>query len=177
MNSFTLKYLIVFVISIFLPASAYAGQNLFAAAGIEQVNGKPPAKEFSLETMEGKKVSIGDFKGKVVFLNFWATWCPPCKFEMPAMENLYKRYKDKGLEIVAVNLQEGADTVKRFMQKNGYTFTALLDSNGDVSAVYNVSYLPITYIIDKNGKLVGKAIGAREWDSSSITNLVEELLK
>lgn len=174
-----MKYLSLplFFIFIFLSTSLYAGQNLFAAAGIEEVKGKPSAVEFTLKSLDGEMVSLKDFRGKVILLNFWATWCPPCKFEMPAMENLYKRYKDKGLEIVAVNLQEGADTVKRFMQKNGYTFTGLLDSNGDVSVAYNASYIPVTYIIDKNGKLVGKAIGAREWDSSVIMNLMDELLR
>ncbi|MBI5681605.1 MAG: TlpA family protein disulfide reductase [Deltaproteobacteria bacterium] len=177
MNSFTLKYLIVFVVSIFLPASAYASQNLFSAAGIEEIKEKPPAAEFTLKSLDEKMVSIKDFRGKVILLNFWATWCPPCKFEMPEMESLYKKYKDKGLVMLAVDIQESPNTVKKFIQKNGYTFTVLLDSDGDVSRLYNAVYIPITYIIDKNGKLIGKAAGAREWSGAPINSLIEELLK
>lgn len=174
-----MKYLslLLFYIFIFLPVSAYAGQNLFAAADIEQMNGKPPAKDFTLETLEGKKVSLKDYKGKVVFLNFWATWCPPCKVEMPDMDSLYKKYKDKGLVMLAVNMQESAGTVKKFMKKNGYSFTVLMDTNGDVTELYNAIYIPITYIIDKEGRLAGKAMGAREWNNDAVSNLLEELLK
>ena len=163
---------------VLLTGPAYAFNNeLFAKAGIERINGTPPAIEFTRKSPDGKMVSLKDFRGKVVFLNFWATWCPPCRSEMPDMENLYKKYKDRGFALVAVNVQESADTAKRFVQKNGYTFTVLLDSNGDVSAVYSVVYIPTTYIIDKDGRLVGKAAGAREWGSSPISNLMEELLK
>src|SRR3989304_140006 len=126
-----------------------ANQDLWTDAGIVKLGEKKPipAPNFTLEALNGKKVSLKDFKGKVVFLNFWATWCPPCVVEMPSMEALHKKFN-------------------KFIKKKGYTFLVLLDSDGTVTSdSYRAIGFPTTYLIDKHGNVVGKAEGAREWNS------------
>src|SRR3989338_4484627 len=157
-----------------------AGQDYWADAGVVRVGKKKPveAPDFALNTLDGKKVSLKGFKGKAVFLNFWATWCPPCTIEMPSMEIIHKRFKDKGLIVVAVNSEEGEKKVSKFIKKKGYTFLVLLDTDGSVTSdSYRTVGLPTTYLIDRQGMVVGKAEGAREWDSEESFRLKEEILK
>jgi len=157
-----------------------ANQDLWTDAGIVKLGEKKPipAPNFTLEALNGKKVSLKDFKGKVVFLNFWATWCPPCIVEMPSMEALHKKFKDKGLVVIAVNSEEGVKKVNKFIKKKGYTFLVLLDSDGTVTSdSYRAIGFPTTYLIDKHGNVVGKAEGAREWNSIESFKLIEFLLK
>ncbi|MDP2682798.1 MAG: redoxin domain-containing protein [Deltaproteobacteria bacterium] len=157
-----------------------AGQDYWADAGVVRVGKKKPveAPDFVLNTLDGKKVSLKGFKGKAVFLNFWATWCPPCTIEMPSMETIHKRFKDKGLIVVAVNSEEGEKKVSKFIKKKGYTFLVLLDTDGSVTSdSYRTVGLPTTYLIDRQGMVVGKAEGAREWDSAESFRLIEEILK
>lgn len=162
------------------PEKAAAGHDYWADAGIVRIGEKKPipAPDFTLNTLDGKKVSLKDFKGKVVFLNFWATWCPPCVVEMPSIEALHKRFKDKGLVIAAVDSEEDVQKVSKFIKKKGYTFLVLLDSDGAVSSdTYRAIGFPTTYLIDRRGMVIGKAEGARAWDSEEIFRLIEEILK
>ena len=115
---------------------------------------KIPAQNFKLEDLNGKKVSLSDFKGKKVFLNFWASWCPPCKGEMPDIEKLQIETKDTDLVILAVNMGEDSTTAKSFMEKNKYSFTVLLDSDQSIAAKYNISAIPTSFFIDKKGNIV-----------------------
>lgn len=157
-----------------------AGQDYWVDAGVVRIGDKKPvpAPDFTLSAFDGKKVSLKDFKGKAVFLNFWATWCPPCTIEMPSMEALHKRFKDKGLVVIAVNSEEDEKKVSKFIKKKGYTFLVLLDSYGSVSSdSYRAIGFPTTYLIDRHGMVVGKAEGAREWDSKESFRLIEEILK
>jgi thiol-disulfide isomerase/thioredoxin len=145
------------------------------AVGITKVG---PAKTpgFKLENMEGAKVSLDDYKGRVVLLNFWATWCPPCKEEMPAMENLHKEFHSKGLSIVAIDDYEKRETVEKFLKKNPYTFDILLDPTGKTSEAFKAMMLPTSFIIDKEGNAIGKVVGMREWDGEASKALFKELL-
>lgn len=157
-----------------------AGQDYWADAGVARIDDKKPvpAPDFTLNTLDGKKVSLKDFKGKVVFLNFWATWCPPCVVEMPSMEALHKRFKDNGLVVIAVNSEETEKKVSKFIRKKGYTFLVLMDTNGSVTSdSYRAVGFPTTYLIDRKGMVVGKAEGAREWDSKEAFRLMEDILK
>ncbi|MEK7841755.1 MAG: redoxin domain-containing protein [Deltaproteobacteria bacterium] len=157
-----------------------AGQDYWADAGVVRVGKKKPveAPDFALNALDGKKVSLKGFKGKAVFLNFWATWCPPCTIEMPSIETMHKRFKDKGLIVVAVNSEEGEKKVSKFIKKKGYTFLVLLDTDGSVTSdSYRTVGLPTTYLIDRQGMVVGKAEGAREWDTEESIRLIEEILK
>lgn len=116
--------------------------------------------DFELEDLNGNKVSLSDFKGKKVFLNFWATWCPPCKAEMPDIEKLYQETKDTELVILAVNVGEDKKTVQDFIIEKGYNFPVLLDVKGEISQMYQVTGIPTTYLIDTKGYLDDGATGA-----------------
>ncbi|HHY81770.1 MAG TPA: TlpA family protein disulfide reductase [Clostridiales bacterium] len=121
-----------------------------------------PIVDFELEDLQGNKVRLSDFKGKIVFLNFWATWCPPCREEMPFMQELYEKYKDKDIVVLAVNPNQvenrGVDDsekaeqkVREFIKENGYTFPILLDRDDSAWAVYQQRGIPANYVIDKEG--------------------------
>ena len=146
------------------------------AVGLQPLKEGTEAVEFELESLAGGMQKLSAYKGKVVFLNFWATWCGPCRFEMPSMQELYTRYKDDGLEIVAVNLQEDKKSVQKFVDEMGLSFTVLLDKNGRVGAMYGARSIPTSYIIDRNGYVIAGTIGTREWNTSKYFNFFERLL-
>jgi len=134
------------------------------------------AIDFTLQDLTGRETSLSAFQGKVVFLNFWATWCGPCRAEIPSMEQLYRELKDRGFTIVAVNSQEPAEQVSAFVQEAGMSFPVLLDSAGKAGASYTVRAIPTTYIIDPQGSIRGRMVGTREWYTPQIISLVEDLL-
>lgn len=109
--------------------------------------------DFELEDLNGNKISLSSLKGKKIFLNFWATWCPPCKAEMPDIEKLYQETKDTDLVILAVNVGEDKKTVQDFIADNKYNFPVLLDVKGEVSQLYQVTGIPTSYFIDTEGYL------------------------
>ncbi len=122
------------------------------------------APDFSTVNIHGDKVTLSQYRGKVVILNFWATWCPPCREEMPSMEALHKAFADKGLVMLAVNVEEnGKDAVTSFLQKSPYSFPILLDEDARIQNTYKVFRFPESFIIDKNGVVVEKIIGGRDW--------------
>ncbi len=127
--------------------------NFFNSKDVVGVGDQAP--NFVLEDMEGNKVELADLKGKGVFLNFWGTWCEPCKEEMPYMQSQYEIFKDRGVEIVAVNVSETELAVNRFANTYGLTFPIVID-NGEVLDAYGVNPLPTTFLIDKDGKIVDK---------------------
>lgn len=112
------------------------------------------APNFTLTTTDGRTISLSDYKGKNIYLNFWATWCPPCKLEMPEIEKLYNETKSSDLVILTVNLGEDKKTVTNFMKNKNYDFITLLDSQQAVAGLYNVVSIPTSYFIDKSGNLV-----------------------
>ncbi|WP_258881082.1 TlpA family protein disulfide reductase [Clostridium tagluense] len=117
------------------------------------------ALNFKLKDLNGKDVALSDFKGKKVFLNFWASWCGPCKAEMPTIEKLYQQTKDSDLVILTINIGEDKSTAKSFIDNNKYNFTVLVDSNQNVAAQYNISALPTSFFIDKEGNIVSTIKG------------------
>lgn len=153
-----------------------AGESYIKKLRIEKPEKPILAPDFVLEDLSGRRVSLKDFRDKAVFLNFWATWCAPCRQEMPTMEKLHRQLKDQGLEVVAVNIRETRREVRKFFEELGLTFTSLLDGNGEVSEEYGVWALPISYFINRKGEFVGKAIGYREWDSREARAFFGELL-
>jgi thiol-disulfide isomerase/thioredoxin len=120
---------------------------------------------------------LSGLKGKVVLINFWTTWCPPCREEMPSLEKLYRHFKHEKFTLLAVDIMEHPETVKTFARKYDLTFPILLDKTGDISAKYAANAIPTTYIINKAGKAVGKAIGPRKWNGDHAKAIIEELLK
>ena len=111
------------------------------------------APDFSLPSLDGKNVQLSDFAGQVVVVNLWATWCPPCRAEMPMLNVYYEAFRDEGVTILAVNSEEDAATVKQFMQTHGFSMPVLLDSQSDVFALYQATGLPTTVVIDREGRI------------------------
>jgi len=136
------------------------------------------APDFTLENVQGEKVSLSQLRGKVVIVNFWATWCPPCRSEMPSMEVLQRTFKDDGLVLLAINIEkEGRPVVEKFLKESPYSFQILLDDNASVQNRYNVFQFPESFIVDRNGIVVKKVIGAVPWMSGNIYNLLHFMLK
>jgi thiol-disulfide isomerase/thioredoxin len=156
------------------PASA---RDSFESLALEKPSKALAAPDFTLESLSGKRVSLKDFRGKVVFLNFWATWCVPCRDEMPAMETLHREFKDRGLAIVAVNFREDKKAVRRFFDELGLSFESLMDIDGEVGERYGAFSLPLTYLIDRQGRFVGKAVGIRPWERADAKTFIRELLE
>lgn len=130
-----------------------------------QENQKAP--DFTLETTDGRKISLHDFSGKPVIVNFWTTWCGPCKSEMPAMEDIHRRYKDSGLSILAINSGEEASKVIGYGQEMGLSFLLLLDSDSNISNTYRVNSIPRSFFIDEEGmirKIIYGSLSASELD-------------
>jgi len=118
------------------------------------------APNFTVETLDGKIVSLSDYRGKTVLLNFWATWCPPCRSEMPDLEQLYRERKGQGFVVLAVDLQEPKGPVADFVDRFGLTFPILMDASGEVAERYNIQVLPSTFFIDKEGRIATFNFGA-----------------
>jgi peroxiredoxin len=134
------------------------------------------APNFELKDPAGKQLSLKDFRGKVVFLNFWATWCPPCIEEMPAMEKLHQELEKDGLVMLAVNFQEGPERVKEFFTQHNLTFTPLLDRDGKVTEQYQAWGLPVTVVINKRGEIAARAMGSKDWHTDEARQLFKKLL-
>jgi peroxiredoxin len=150
-------------------------ERLFSTMGVVKVPSLEVPVEINLKDINGKYVRLSDFKGKIVFLNFWTTWCPTCRVEMPSMEKLHQAFRNKDFAMVTINLQESASQVKTFFKKFNLTFTALLDSTGEVGISYGIVAIPTTYILDKTGRIIGRVTGPREWDSKASIDLFEHL--
>ncbi|WP_027414981.1 TlpA disulfide reductase family protein [Aneurinibacillus terranovensis] len=142
-------------------------QNATAAAkiGIEQGNAAP---DFTLKTLQGETKKLSDFRGKKVILNMWATWCPPCRAEIPDMEKFYKANKDKGVVILGVNLtqsEKDKKTIPEFIKMFGITYPVLLDEDGKVASTYQADAIPTSYIIDTKGVIQQKVTGPMSYDN------------
>ena len=144
--------------------------------GIVQVGDEAP--NFTLRDLAGNVMSLSQLKGKVVLLNFWATWCGPCRVEMPAMEQLYRTLPRREFEILAVSTDpQGAAVTRPFQQEMGFTFPILHDSEYRVGLTYGARTIPITFVVDRRGIVRQKIFGARDWDSPEARDLIHELMK
>ncbi len=143
------------------------------------VSQSQPAPDFTLQDMDAKKYNLKDYRGKVVLINFWATWCPPCRREMPSLERLHQKLKDKDFVVLALNQMEDGDRVFTFTGDLGtdLTFPILFDKDSSVSRAYDVMGLPTTYLIDKKGNMRFRAIGGREFDHPEVEKLIQELMR
>jgi cytochrome c biogenesis protein CcmG/thiol:disulfide interchange protein DsbE len=138
--------------------------------------GKPLA-DFTLPDLQGRSVQLAALRGKVVFVNVWATWCPPCVEEMPTIQQLYERLHGRGLEILAVSLDNlGAQIVVPFMQSRRLSFPTLLDTKNLVQRLYRTTGVPESFVVDKRGILVEKVVGPRDWVHPQIIAQFERLL-
>jgi peroxiredoxin len=170
--------LVIFILLVNLSDTTEGGRqdDLFSKIRINPIKGDKRVPDFSLVDLNGKKVGLKQFKGKIIFLNFWATWCGPCKEEMPALEVLYQQFKQKNLVLMTISVDyEGLKPVQEFINKNHYTFPVLLDPKCETLDLFEVKGIPTTFIIDKKGRMVGKAIGPRDWKSQDVFSLIDLL--
>jgi peroxiredoxin len=158
---------------------------LFAADDVPELSVKltrleppVPAPDFTLVDMDGKPHRLSDYRGKVILINFWATWCPPCRKEMPSLERVYQQFKGQPFMVLAVNQWESEDHVFSYMgELNVFPeFPILFDRESKISESYGVHGLPTSFIIDHEGRLVFKAVGGREFDHPDVVALIRDLL-
>ena len=136
-----------------------------------------PAPNFTLKSLNGEEVSLSQQKGKYVLVNFWATWCGPCKVEMPSLETLHQRFKSKNFSLLAIsNDMFGEQIVKPFIKANNLTFPVLLDQQLQASNKFGVVSLPTTFMIDPEGNIIGELRGAEDWSSPDNILYFENLL-
>ena len=135
-----------------------------------------PAPAFVLPDLQGRMHGLSDLRGKVVVLNYWATWCPPCIEEMPSLEKLHQALVSKGLSVVAVSVDERFSDIEKFVDRWNLSFTILHDEGMKVSRSYQTFKYPETYIIDRSGRLKSKIVGARDWVSPTVIRDLVELL-
>lgn len=128
------------------------------------------APDFKVQTMDGEEVNLSDYKGKKVFLNFWATWCPPCKAEMPHMQAFYEEQPEE-VEILAVNLEESTEKAADFAKQYELTFPILMDADGTVAETYEVYTIPTTYVLNEDGTVHQKIVGPMD------EPMMQELIK
>jgi peroxiredoxin len=164
------------IASIFVILSLF----IFSCNLISDDSSKPKegyfAPDFTLNSIDGREFKLSDLRGKVVFINFWATWCPPCKEEMPSMGQLYKMLKGKEFEILAIATDNDIDAVKKFVKKYNITFPVLVDKEKKVYNLYKATGIPETHLINKLGIIEVSMIGPFNWISSDVTSAVNELL-
>ena len=152
--------------------------TLFSPTSTPLLKKGTPAPDFTLPGLDGEMVRLADQKGKVVFLNIWATWCPPCVQEMPSMEKLYNALHGENFEILAVSIDaQGLKAVAPFMKKSGLTFPALIDSKGAIKTVYGITGVPESFIIDQQGILIKKIIGPVDWATGDIFRFFSEVIE
>lgn len=133
---------------------------------------------FTFPDINGREVSLSDHRGKVVLVNVWATWCPPCRQEMPSMQSLYEKFKGENFEILAVSIDsEGREAVAPFMRKMNLTFPALLDPGETIRSLYGITGVPESFIIDKQGILVEKIIGPINWATPEVFFFFKDLIQ
>lgn len=134
------------------------------------------APDFNLRDGAGGMASLSGNRGNLILLNFWATWCGPCREEMPSMEQLSRSFGGQGFTVLAVNQRESAAQVERYMKTNGLNFRAPLDTDGRVSASYRVYGIPATYLIDANGQAIGMKSGTRDWAAREVVDVFRKLI-
>lgn len=136
-----------------------------------------PAPDFTLKTLSGEEVTLSSLRGKVVLLNFWATWCPPCKEEIPSMVKLNRIMAGKPFQMLAVSIDEGGkEAVEKFFSQAGATLPTLLDTKQSVGALYGITGVPETFVIDQKGVILKKVIGPLDWSHPDVVRFLEQAM-
>ena len=167
------------IVILLLPLAASADwQQPELSHNLTEIKKVITASDFELLNMDEELVRLSDYKGKVVLLNFWATWCPPCIREMPSMERLHQQVESDSFDVLAINQMESIDDVFAFSGQLAVdpTFTIAFDSTSEVSRNYSVRGLPTTYLIDKKGNIRYRAVGGREFDHPEVIKIINQLI-
>jgi peroxiredoxin len=154
------------------------GLDAFERAGVVELRAGHRTPPLRLATLDGQGASLADHADKLVVVNFWATWCTPCTLEMPTLEALWRRYRERGLVVLGVSVDRGAPRglIEPYVARLGLTFPILLDPDMEAANAWRVASLPATFIVRPGGEAVGLAFGAREWDSQQMRALLERFL-
>ncbi|MEO5338866.1 MAG: TlpA family protein disulfide reductase [Magnetospirillum sp. WYHS-4] len=163
------KTLIAFLFAVSFTGIASAGQPL------HPVPGTPAAPDFALPDLDGKDWRLSAFKGRVAIVNFWATWCPPCRTEIPSMQRAWDKLKDHGVVMLAVHVGGNMDKIWTFVGDHGVRFPVLVDKDSRVANAWPMKGLPSTFVVDPQGRIVLQAIGGREWDDPEILKTLLDL--
>jgi len=161
--------------SIFIVLLLSVTSIVYGEKSLTLLSDKPKAPEFKLLDIDDNSHQLSDYLGKPVIINFWATWCPPCRNELPSMNRGFAKIKSEGVAMIAVNVGENEDTIFSFMGSYPIDFTVLRDESGEIINQWPIKGLPTTFVIDPDGRLVYRAIGGREWDDEKILNKVRSL--
>ncbi len=160
--------------------SMTAGQRALYDLGFDIPQSEIPAPPFSLTTLDGKEASLKNASGKLLLLNLWATWCPPCRAEMPSMQKLYDRLSGKGFEMYAVAgptpPRETLEKIEAYIQDNGYSFPVPIDTEMRVNALYGTGSIPTTWLISPEGVIIARLVGSTDWMNPGIIAALEKLL-
>ncbi|MEM7407990.1 MAG: TlpA disulfide reductase family protein [Pseudomonadota bacterium] len=144
---------------------------------MQALDPRPPAPEFNLPDPNGKAHKLADYRGKLLIVNFWATWCAPCRKEMPSLQRLWKALRPDGVELVAIDFGDTAADVAKFGRETALEFPLLLDPTGNVLRAYGALGLPTTYVLDRSGRVVYKVTGDREWDAPDVVATLRGLAR
>ena len=171
-----LIFLMAILLAFNLPANADES-GLFSKIGVTPIKNHKKTPNFCLEELNGEKIQLAGLKGKIIFLNFWATWCGPCIEEMPSMEALYQHYKKTDFLFLTISVDcGGRESVRKFVERHRYRIPILLDPAGQTLELFEISRIPATLIIDRNGRMMGRVIGPRNWSSPEVFSLVDQML-
>jgi thiol-disulfide isomerase/thioredoxin len=152
-------------------------KNQSGGLGIIREGGIVPGAATELPDLTGQSFRIADFKGKIVLLNLWASWCPDCRREMPSLEKLQNALGRKDFAVVAIDLRESRDKVAKFVKEHGLTFEVLLDHEGKMGEDFRIRSIPTTFILGRNGGLLGRVMGARDWDQKESVALFRNVIR
>jgi len=176
MNGFRPARPVLLLLAGLLLLSVYACNERSESVAKAEI-GKP-APDFTLKAVDGRTISLSSLRGKVVLVNFWATWCPPCREEMPSMEEMYRNYAPGGLEILAINVEEdGPEVLPDFLKENPHTFPVLMDVEAKAQNSYGVFQFPETFVVDRNGIIIDKVIGYIDWTAPPVLTEMNRLLR
>jgi thiol-disulfide isomerase/thioredoxin len=174
------KYFVAVIIwtAILLTGAFASGQNKVnykIIPNLDPMKGQP-TPEFTVATPDGKKLSLKDFRGKIVFLNFWASWCEPCREEMPEMEKLYQEFKANNFVVVAIAVKDRKQDTLDFVKELKVTFPIGLDPEGNAGVLYGAWGLPTTYLIGPKGEGLARAWGPADWHGANARKLIQDLI-
>ena len=173
--------LLVFGLLVVAPTPAASADEPALAALLKTLDlrgytARTTAPQFSGSTLDARQLSMTEYRGTVIVLTFWASWCLECRVEMPALERLQREFSSRGLAIIGVNARESKEAVRRYAKELGLTFPLVLDRDGKINALYGVIGLPTTFVVGRDGRAIAFAIGPRQWESAPGRALIAALL-
>ncbi len=166
----------VLIVAILTAGLAWTAASRVTTGPTDRFAGRRATPDFSLDTLDGAKFKLSDQVGRPVVVNFWATWCPPCRAEFPAFEQVYRRHRDKGLVVVGVDVAESPEVVAQFVHEAGATFPIALDVSGETTELFRIQGMPTTFFIGRDGKIKDTIIGG-PLGEAAIEAQVAKLLK